>query len=108
MRKTLTLAIAALALGGLTAPAFAADPAPAAAAAKPVYSTADTDIGTLIDTPATRAILDAVMPGFTSNEQVAMARPMTLRAIQQYAPDKITTEKLDEIDAQLAKLPAAK
>jgi hypothetical protein len=108
MRKTLTLAIAALALGGLTAPAFAADAAPAAAAAKPAYSTADTDIGTLIDTPATRAILDAVMPGFATNDQVAMARPMTLRAIQQYAPDQITTAKLDQIDAELAKLPAAK
>ena len=125
MRKTVTLAFAALSLGGIVAPAIAAPAAklaPAAAAApavapaaaapasaaKPAYSTADTDIGTLIDTPATRAILDKIMPGFASNDQVSMARPMTLRAIQQYAPDQITIAKLDAIDAELAKLPAAK
>jgi para-nitrobenzyl esterase len=97
MRTLLKTAALALALG-VAAPALAA----------PAYSTADTDIGTLIDTPATRAILDKIMPGFASNDQVAMARPMTLRAIQQYAPDQITTAKLDALDAELAKLPVAK
>ena len=107
MYKTATLALAAFAMSALVSPAVAADPVPAAAA-KPAYTTTDTDIGTLIDTPATRAILDKIMPGFTSNEQVSMARPMTLRAIQQYAPDQITVAKLDAIDAELAKLPAPK
>ena len=108
MKKTVTLALAAFAMSAVVSPAIAADPAPAAAAAKPAYTTTDTDIGTLIDTPATRAILDKIMPDFASNDQVSMARPMTLRAIQQYAPEQITVAKLDAIDAELAKLPAPK
>jgi hypothetical protein len=90
--KTTMLALAL----GVAAPAMAA----------PAYTTADTDIGTLLDTPETKAILDKLMPGFSSNEQVAQARPMTMRAIQQFAPDQIKTEILDQIDAELAKLPA--
>jgi hypothetical protein len=31
---------------------------------------------------------------------------MTLRAVQQFAPDKIKSEVLDQIDAELAKLKA--
>ncbi len=95
MRKVLTTAMVALALGAVSTPAFAGG-----------FTTADTDIGTLIDNPATKAILDKLMPGFSGNEQVAMARPMTLRAIQQFAPDQIKTEVLDQIDAELAKVPA--
>jgi hypothetical protein len=95
MRIVLKTTLAALALSLAAVPAMAA-----------TYTTADTDIGTLLDTPETKAILDKLMPGFSTNEQVAMARPMTLRAIQQYAPDKITTEILDQVDAELAKLPA--
>jgi hypothetical protein len=77
----------------------------ASAMAAPAFTTADTDIGTLLDTPETKAILDKHMPGFSTNEQVAMARPMTLRAIQPMVPDKIKVEMLDMIDADLAALP---
>jgi hypothetical protein len=95
MRTLFKTALIAAALG-VAAPAVAA----------PAYTTADTDIGTLLDTPETKAIIDKILPGFSANDQVSMARPMTLRAIQQYAADTITTEKLDQIDAELAKLPA--
>jgi hypothetical protein len=95
MRNVLKTSLLALAL--VAAPALAAD------AAK--YTTTDTDIGTLLDTPETKAILDKHMPGFSGNEQVAMARPMTLRAIQGMVPDQIKVESLDAIDADLAKLP---
>jgi hypothetical protein len=37
-----------------------------------------------------------------------MARPMTLRQVQSYAPDMFTDEKLANIDAELAKVPAKK
>jgi hypothetical protein len=94
MRKVMTAAVVALALG-MTAPAFAGG-----------FTTADTDIGTLLDNPATKAILDKLMPGFSTNEQVQMARPMTLRAVQQFAPNEIKTEVLDQIDAEFTKLPA--
>ena len=100
MRNFVKTAMAATALMMVSAPAFAADEA------KPAYSTEATDIGTLIDTPETKAILDKIMPGFSDNEQVAMARSMTLRVVQQFAPDKIPVEKLNELDAELAKLPA--
>jgi hypothetical protein len=81
---------------------FAAAPALAA----PAYTTAETDIGTLLDNAETKAILDKHMPGFSTNEQVAMARSFTLRAVQPMAPDQIKVEMLDAIDADLAKLPA--
>ena len=96
MRTFAKTILAALAFGFASAPAMAA----------PAYSTADTDIGTLLDTAETKAILDKHMPGFSTNEQVAMARPMTLRAVQPMVPDQIKVEMLDAIDADLAKLPA--
>lgn len=80
-------------------------PAPAPAAA---FSTASTDIGTLIDNAVTKAVLDKHMPGFSDNPQIAMARAMTLKQIQGFASDMITDEKLAAIDADLSKLPAAK
>jgi hypothetical protein len=70
------------------------------------FSTADTDIGTILDTPALKSIVDKHLPGFSAGDQVDMARPMTLRAIQQFAPDTITDKALAEIDAEFAKLPA--
>ncbi|QGP81256.1 hypothetical protein [Sphingobium sp. CAP-1] len=84
-----------------TAPA----PAPATAPAKVKYTTADTDLGTLLDIPAAKAIIEKHIPGMTTNDQVDMARGMTLKAIQQYAPDDVTDARLVAIDAELAKLP---
>lgn len=84
--------------------AFAAETAAAPAA----YTTAATDIGTLIDNTETKAILDKHMPGFADNPQIAMARAMTLKQIQGFAADQITDEKLSAIDADLAKLPVRK
>lgn len=72
------------------------------------YSSADTDIGTLLDDPAARAVIDRHIPGFSAQDQIDMARSMTLKAIQQYAPDKYSDKVLAEIDADLAKLPAKK
>lgn len=86
--------------------ALAAD-APAAVAAK-AYTTADTPIGTLIDDPASKAVLDKFMPGMSTNPQIDMARSMTLKQIQGFSPDSIKDETLAQIDAELAKLPAKK
>ena len=96
--------IFAPALLALSAPAFAADPAPAAPPAVPAakYSTAGTDIGTLVDNTATKAVLDRVLPGFTDNPQLGMARSMTMRQIQQFAADKLTDAVLARIDMELA------
>jgi hypothetical protein len=86
--------------------AIAAAQTPATAVASQHYTTSTTDIGTLLDDPAAHAIVDKHLPGVLSGDQIDMARSMTLKAIQQYAPDKITDAALAEIDAELAKLPS--
>ena len=76
---------------------------PALAAGAP-YTTADTTIGSLLDDPAAKAILDKHMPGFSGNPQVEMARSMTLKQIQGFAPDQISDEVLAKVDADLKAL----
>ena len=98
----------ALALASLSSGAFAQNaPAPAAAPAKH-YTTADTAIGTLLDDPAAKALLQKHLPELTSGGQIEMARGLTLQAVKQYAPDRLTDAILAEIDIDLAKLPAKK
>jgi hypothetical protein len=86
----------------LAAAVFAMAPLPAFAQA--AYSSSTTEIGALLDDPAAKAILEKHIPGMTTNDQVDMARAMTLKDIQQYSPDQITDKALAEIDADLAKL----
>lgn len=69
------------------------------------YSTADTKIGALLADPATKAVLDKYFPGVSGDKRIAMAKSMTLRAIQKFAPDLFTTAALDAADAELAQLP---
>lgn len=104
----LCLAFAAAAALVVAAPALA-DTAPAApvqATAKPLNTT-ETTIGELVANPATKAVLDKYIPGLTSDEGiVSMVSAMTLRSILPMAGDKITVKMLDDMDAELAKLPA--
>jgi para-nitrobenzyl esterase len=89
----------------LTSPALAQNPAPASTAAtSQVFSVEKTDVGTLIDTPATKAVLDKHMPGFSTSPQVDMARSMTLKMLQQFSPDNFTDEKLAAIESDLSKI----
>lgn len=97
----ITLAASLLGVSAIAAmPAMAEEAAPAAAS----LSTEATDIGTLIDTPAAKAIVDKHLPGFLDNPQMSMARSMTLRQIQGFASGAISDEALDAIDAELAAL----
>ncbi|OCC22669.1 hypothetical protein MB02_15770 [Croceicoccus estronivorus] len=70
------------------------------------YSTSTTTIGTLLDDPAAKAIVEKNIPGMTTSAQIDMARGMTLKDIQQYSSDQVTDAKLAAIDAELAELPA--
>ncbi len=79
-----------------------------AAIAQTHYSTTETDIGTLLDDPAARTIINKYVAGFSSKDQIDLARPMTLKAIQQFDPATYTDEVLAEIDADFAKLPEKK
>lgn len=68
------------------------------------YSTTETDLGTLLDDPAARAVLDKHVPTLINNSQIEMARSMTLKGLQQYASDTLTDAALAAIDADLANL----
>ena len=87
---------------------MAETPAPAAAAKKPIYSTAETTIGVLLEDPAAKAILDKHIPGMTDNPSISMAAGMTLKALQAMAGDKVTDEMLAAVDADFKALQASK
>lgn len=108
MRLQLLLASAVIVLAPLAASAQPAAAPTAAVASTGHYTTAETEIGTLLDDPAAKAIIDKHVPGFSANDQVDMARGMSLQAVQQYAPDMLTDKTLAAIDADFAKLPAKK
>jgi hypothetical protein len=107
IRQTYAIALIAAMLSPVGVNAQTA-PAAAPAAPAPAYTVADTDIGTLLDDPAAKAVLDKNIPGFSANPQIDMARSMTLKAVQAYAADKLTDEALAKVDADLAKLPVKK
>jgi hypothetical protein len=102
--KTFTVALAVALMPLAASPAFAADPAPADAPAR--MSTADTDLGTLLDNPASKAVLEKYIAAMISNPQIDMARGMTLKQLQSYAGDALTDDTLAKIDVDLAKIPA--
>lgn len=105
MRLSLINFAAALALTPVVASAQQAA-TPAAAATR--YSTSDTTVGQILDDPAAKAVVEKHLPGLLSGEQIDMAREMTLKTLQQYAPDRVTDAALASIDADFAKLPAKK
>lgn len=95
----------ALALVVAAVPAVAQTPAAApAAAASATYSSTGTPIGTLLDDAAAKAILDKRVPGLTTNPQIEMARGMSLKDIQAYAPQQLTDDVLKAVDADFAAL----
>lgn len=73
-----------------------------------VYSTSQTTLGTLLDDPQAKAIVDQYIPDFTSDDRINMARPFTLTFIKIYIPDRITDEKLKAIDEQFEALADAR
>ena len=96
---------ALLATLALSTVAHAQAPATQAATSAPAkYTTEDTDVGTLLDNPATKPILVKYLPELVNSPQIDMARSMTLRTMQNYAPDKLTDDTLTRIDAELAKV----
>jgi para-nitrobenzyl esterase len=105
MRLTLIAFAATLALTPAIAWAQAAAPAAEAAAC---YSTTTTTIGAIMADPAAKAVVDKHVPGMLANDQIDMARDMTLKALQQFAPDNLGDKVLADIDADFAKIPAKK
>lgn len=68
------------------------------------FSTAATKMSALLADPATKALVDKHFPGISSDKRIGMAKGMTLRAIQKFAPGQFSNEALDALDADLASL----
>ena len=104
---TSMLASSMIAAPAMAAPADAPVAMPSAAATTAgKYTTTDTQLGTMLDDPAAKAVLVEFLPDIVSNPQIDMGRGMTLKQMQGYAGDMLTDEKLAQIDIALAKLPA--
>lgn len=77
----------------------------AAALASGHYNSLTTPIGTMLDDPAARAVLEKHVAHLVNSPQIDMARGVTLTALQSYMPGMLTDTTLEAIDAELAKLP---
>lgn len=109
MRFALVLSLAALAPLAVPGAVLAqAAPSASATAAPGGYNVEETELGTLLDDPAAKAVLQKQIPDIVNSDQIDMARGMTLKALQQYASDKLTDAKLAQIQTELAKVPAPK
>ena len=74
--------------------------------ASPVpYSIAATKIGVLLADPAAKAVIDKYFPGVSGDSRIGMAKGMTLRAVQAFAPDMFKQDLLDAADRDLSQLP---
>ncbi|MDE8653137.1 cytochrome P450 [Novosphingobium album (ex Liu et al. 2023)] len=88
------------------------EPAPADAERKAdtpaiaAISTGDTRLADLLDNPSARELIDRHFPGISEDQRIGMAKGMTLRSIQKFAPDQFTDAALDALDADLAAIPA--
>jgi para-nitrobenzyl esterase len=76
-----------------------------AAKASGHYNSLITPIGVLLDDPAARAVLQKNIPEVIASSQIAMARGITLEALQTFAPQQLTPAVMQEIDVELASLP---
>ncbi len=70
----------------------------------PVYTTANTPIGTLVSDPAALEILERYIPQFASGGFLDLIKDSTLKGIQGYGASVLTDEVLAAMDVELAKL----
>jgi para-nitrobenzyl esterase len=96
--------VAAALLATSLPPVLTASPAIADTPATTALSVESSDLGTLLDNPAAKAVLVKHVPALVGNDQIAMARSMTLKQLQSYAGDMLTDEKLALIQADLDRI----
>ncbi|MGV7207159.1 hypothetical protein ACLB1G_04825 [Oxalobacteraceae bacterium A2-2] len=65
----------------------------------------DSTVGEILDYPAAKAVLVKHIPAIGQDDQIEQARNMSLRSLQEFAPEAFTDAVLAAIDADLAKLP---
>lgn len=86
---------------GVASPSIASSSKSAVSAkTKVAYSVEQTALGTLLDDPTAKAIIQKYAPEVISHPQVAMARPLSLRQLQTFSGDLLN-------DAVLAKIQTA-
>jgi hypothetical protein len=101
------LLASSVALAGTAEPAATKQASAQAPAKEPKYSSSATALGTLLDDPASKAILEANVPSnMFANPAVPMFRGMTLKQLQSFAPVILSDEVLSKIDSDFAKLGA--
>lgn len=83
----------------------AAPAAPTAATAQR-FSVNTTRIADLLANPASKAVIDRHMPGFSSDARVGAAGAFTLKFIQPHSGGMITDALLAAIERDLAAIPA--
>lgn len=69
--------------------------------------TLDTPLGTLLDHPQAKPIIDKYIPGLSSNPMVGMVRNVTLNmalSLPQAAQLGVTKEKVEQILAEVNKV----
>ncbi|MET0180279.1 MAG: cytochrome P450 [Novosphingobium sp.] len=70
------------------------------------FSVASSTIGDLLADPTASAVLDKHFPGIAADPRIAMAKGMTLRTVQAFAREQFTDAALEQVEADLASLPA--
>ena len=83
------------------APAAPAEAAPAAPAAATRLNL-DTPIETVVADADGKKVLDADLPGLTTNDKYDMFKSMSLNQVAGFAPDKLTPERLAKVATDLA------
>lgn len=65
-----------------------------------IYTTGSTVVGTILDDPEARAIVDRYLPGFSTNPQIDQGRGFTLNFMQNFDRETITDEVLANINTE--------
>lgn len=68
------------------------------------FAVESSTIGELLGDPAAAAVLDRHFPGMTSDKRIGMAKRMTLKAVQKFAPGQFSDESLAALNKSLAEL----
>lgn len=97
------LFVVAAAAFALLAPAAHAQTAPAAPVQAAAKFNLDTPIEALVADPKAKTVLDADLgTDLTVNPAYDQFKMMSLRAVQAFAPDKLTDSLLKKVEADLA------
>lgn len=105
--RAMVVILAGFAFGPTVAQAQTAQQPQAAAPAAQAQAKLSSDslVGDILDYAPAKAVLVKHIPAIGQDDQIEQARTMTLRSLQEFAPEAFTDAVLAAIDADLAKLP---